>query len=117
MSDTIKTPEPGKESRPDLNTIKAPTSWVETRNEPLPPSDVQATILSKSGLDEFPEEVRPFVQDPNRQINQYILAKVLGKGGMGEVWKAWDRKLSRWAGTCAGRGLALAGARASRGSR
>src|SRR5258707_1167876 len=97
MSDTIKDPGSGKDSKPTQDTIKAPTSWVETRNEPLPPEEVQATIISNASLDEYPEEVRPFVQDPNRQINQYVLAKVLGKGGMGEVWKAWDRKLSRWA--------------------
>ncbi|HUR39196.1 MAG TPA: protein kinase, partial [Planctomycetota bacterium] len=78
-----------------LDTIKAPTSWLETRNEPLPP-ETEATMIAASTVDEFPPEVRPFVQDPNRQINQYILVKVLGKGGMGEVWKAWDRKLSRW---------------------
>jgi len=97
MSDTIQDPGPGKNSKPTQDTIKAPTSWVETRNEPLPPEEVQATIISNASLDEYPEEVRPFVQDPSRQINQYVLAKVLGKGGMGEVWKAWDRKLSRWA--------------------
>jgi len=97
MSDTIQDPPPGKDSKPTQDTIKAPTSWVEPRNEPLPPSEGQATIIAPASLEEYPEEVRPFVQDPNRQINQYILAKVLGKGGMGEVWKAWDRKLSRWA--------------------
>jgi len=97
MGDTIRDPNVGKESKPTQGTIKAPTSWVETRKEPLPPEEVAATIIASSSLEEYPEEVRPFVQDPNRQINQYILAKVLGKGGMGEVWKAWDRKLSRWA--------------------
>jgi serine/threonine protein kinase len=99
MSDTILTPEPGKNPKPTEATLKPPTSWIEPRNEPLPPSSQSndATIIAAASVDEFPEEVRPFVQDPNRQINQYILAKVLGKGGMGEVWKAWDRKLSRWA--------------------
>src|SRR5207247_4357801 len=27
---------------------------------------------------------------------RYLLMKVIGEGGMGEVWKAWDRSLSRW---------------------
>ncbi len=99
MSDTILTPDPGKDPKPTEATLQPPTSWIEPRNEPLPPSSRSndATILSSSSVDDFPEEVRPFVKDPNHQINQYILAKVLGKGGMGEVWKAWDRKLSRWA--------------------
>jgi len=99
MSDTIRTPDPGKDSKATKATVPAPSSWTETRNEPTPPSShsADATIIAPSSVDEFPPEVRPFVQDPNRQINQYILATVLGKGGMGEVWKAWDRKLSRWA--------------------
>ncbi|HEV3026777.1 MAG TPA: serine/threonine-protein kinase, partial [Planctomycetota bacterium] len=97
MGDTIRDPNLGKETKPTQGTIKPPSSWVETKKEPLPPEEVAATIIASSSLEEYPEEVRPFVQDPNRQINQYILAKVLGKGGMGEVWKAWDRKLSRWA--------------------
>jgi predicted Ser/Thr protein kinase len=96
MSDTIKVPEPDKGSRQTEGTIKPPTSWVEPSSPPRP-EEGQATILAPASLEDFPEEVRPFVQDPTRQINQYILVKVLGKGGMGEVWKAWDRKLSRWA--------------------
>jgi serine/threonine protein kinase len=44
----------------------------------------------------MPQEVRAVLQDPTRLLNQYILVRVLGKGGMGEVWKAWDRKLTRW---------------------
>ncbi|HZE98832.1 MAG TPA: protein kinase, partial [Planctomycetota bacterium] len=98
MTDTILDPAPNPQGndKNDPGTIKAPTSWVETRNEPLPPQ-TDVTMIAAASIEEFPEEVRPFVQDPNRQINQYILSTVLGKGGMGEVWKAWDRKLSRWA--------------------
>jgi serine/threonine-protein kinase len=29
-------------------------------------------------------------------LNQYALVAVAGRGGMGEVWKAWDTKLERW---------------------
>src|SRR5579862_5819502 len=97
MSDTIQDPNPVHPSKPPQGTIKPPSSWVETKNEPLPPEEAQATLIAKESLEDYPQDVRPFVQDPSRQINQYILAKVLGKGGMGEVWKAWDRKLSRWA--------------------
>src|SRR5262245_11414625 len=93
MSDTVKSPDPND---PDKKTINPPTSWVETKKEPLPP-ETAATIVAPSSVEEFPPEVRPFALDPNRQLNQYVLVKVLGKGGMGEVWKAWDRKLSRWA--------------------
>src|SRR5688572_10306365 len=92
MSDTIKTLDPAPE--PNRKTINPPIFWVETRKEP---THTDPTIMALSSVEEFPPEVRPFALDPNRQINQYILVKVLGKGGMGEVWKAWDRKLSRWA--------------------
>jgi serine/threonine protein kinase len=98
MSDTIKTPDPGSPGgKPEASkgTITPPSSWVETQKPPS--TDSPATIMSPASIEEFPEEVRPHALDPNRQVNQYILVKVLGKGGMGEVWKAWDRKLSRWA--------------------
>src|SRR6185295_14366970 len=34
--------------------------------------------------------------DPARTLNQYQLVQVAGRGGMGEVWKAWDTTLERW---------------------
>jgi serine/threonine protein kinase len=51
---------------------------------------------SKSHIDDIPEEARAVESDLSRQLNQYILVKQIGKGGMGAVWKAWDRKLTRW---------------------
>jgi len=51
---------------------------------------------SKSRIDDLPPEAQALSQDPSRQLNQYILVKQIGKGGMGTVWKAWDRKLTRW---------------------
>jgi predicted Ser/Thr protein kinase len=36
------------------------------------------------------------MKDPTKVVNQYVLADLLGKGGMGQVCKAWDTKLSRW---------------------
>ncbi len=49
-----------------------------------------------SRLDDLPAEARVFDEDPTRQLNQYVLVKQIGRGGMGAVWKAWDRKLTRW---------------------
>ena len=51
---------------------------------------------SKAHLDDMPPEAQEASQDPSRQLNQYVLVKQIGKGGMGTVWKAWDKKLTRW---------------------
>jgi serine/threonine protein kinase len=51
---------------------------------------------SKTHLDDIPQEAQQVANDPGRQLNQYLLVKQIGKGGMGTVWKAWDKKLTRW---------------------
>jgi eukaryotic-like serine/threonine-protein kinase len=50
----------------------------------------------ESALDEMPPEVLAVQADDTRRLNEYILVEQIGKGGMGTVWKAWDRKLTRW---------------------
>jgi hypothetical protein len=51
---------------------------------------------SKGTLDDLPEEAAAHAADESRLLHQYILVKPVGKGGMGSVWKAWDKKLTRW---------------------
>jgi serine/threonine protein kinase len=55
-----------------------------------------ASSSSKTHLDDIPQEAAQVANDPGRQLNQYLLVKQIGKGGMGTVWKAWDKKLTRW---------------------
>lgn len=45
---------------------------------------------------DLPAEVRPYLLDPARNIDEYVLVAPLGRGGAGDVWKAWDRTLHRW---------------------
>ena len=43
-----------------------------------------------------PDEVREAQLDPKRVFGKYVMVALVGKGGMGEVWKSWDRELGRW---------------------
>jgi predicted Ser/Thr protein kinase len=45
---------------------------------------------------QLPDDVRASSRDPRNLLNQYILVKQVGKGGMGTVWRAFDRRLLRW---------------------
>ena len=56
----------------------------------------KSSSSSKTHLDDIPPEAAQAAADPGRQLNQYLLVKQIGKGGMGTVWKAWDKKLTRW---------------------
>ena len=40
-----------------------------------------------------PEAVDPL---PSQCYGKFVRVKRLGAGGMGEVWKAWDREIGRW---------------------
>jgi len=124
MSETIRMPDPGEDKGNVDVTSKPPSSAKPPSSSTNPPSSsppgVEQTIKSdssqqpksdsrtqggtlkksgassKSRLDDIPSEAAPFVDDPTKQLGSYVLVKQIGKGGMGAVWKAWDKKLTRW---------------------
>ncbi len=40
--------------------------------------------------------VRDAGSDPSQRFGRYVRVSLLGQGGAGEVWKAWDTGLERW---------------------
>jgi tetratricopeptide (TPR) repeat protein len=48
------------------------------------------------GGEDLPPEAEPFAKDAARRLAEFVLVSPLGRGGAGEVWKAWDGRLRRW---------------------
>ncbi|MBI2898987.1 MAG: protein kinase [Planctomycetes bacterium] len=45
---------------------------------------------------ELPPEVARAAGAKENLLGRYVRVELLGTGGMGEVWKSWDRELRRW---------------------
>lgn len=67
-------------------------SGVEGLSDASPsPSDV--TRISPAGM---PDDAARAAVDPPNVIGKYVKVSLLGRGGMGEVWKCWDTHLTRY---------------------
>jgi serine/threonine protein kinase len=64
--------------------------------QPRPAGKPEGSAALRKGQEAPPPDLVQLLQDPAKVVNQYVLAGMLGQGGMGQVWKAWDTKLARW---------------------
>jgi hypothetical protein len=89
----------GGEPRPSLEDVLRRAGSVDPAALDEALRAVAAEEFSRLGSAQglaLPPEAAEAAEDPAKRLGDYILAAPLGRGGAGEVWKAWDRRLSRW---------------------
>jgi tetratricopeptide (TPR) repeat protein/predicted Ser/Thr protein kinase len=75
---------------PQLLVRKGYLAPSDATLRPCPASDSGSADLK------LPADVARAAEDPARLLGKYVKVSPLGSGGMGQVWKGWDRELGRW---------------------
>src|SRR5258707_8124298 len=83
-----------QESSPQRPVKTKVPNAASSQGRPAGKSEVSATLPKSQEAP--PPNLTELLQDPSRVVRQYALGGLLGQGGMGQVWKAWDTKLARW---------------------
>ncbi len=62
-----------------------------------PPSpDATTKLVESPGMTRCPPEAETVMKDPAKKVGRYWPVSLLGAGGMGKVYRAWDAELQRW---------------------
>lgn len=90
--------EARRDGRP-LSQVVAERGWIAPADWAALKADWHREVFeraSRGAPPPLPPEAAPFTGDPSRVLAEFLLVSRLGRGGAGEVWKAWDRLLGRW---------------------